>query len=53
MTEDQFIQHEIATWGEDYIYDLLDRGYTPVRVFNQEGAIKWTWILPIKPKVAA
>jgi hypothetical protein len=47
MTKDQFINHEIATWGEEYIFNLLDRGFVPVRVFNQEGAVKWTWKQPV------
>ena len=47
MTKDQFINHEISTWGEEYIFTLLDRGFTPVQVFNGEGHVKWTWKLPI------
>jgi len=47
-----FINHEIAVWGEDYIHDLLDRGYEPVLVCNQEGDFKWTWILPIQSGVS-
>jgi len=52
MTQDQFIQHEIAVWGYEYIHDLLDRGFTPVQVFNSKGAVKWTWILSVKSRVA-
>jgi len=54
MTEAQtyFINHEIAVWGEDYIYDLLDRGFQPVLVSNREGGFKWTWILPQLSRVS-
>ena len=46
MDRNEFINHEIATWGEEYIFTLLDRGFEPVQVFNAEGHVKWTWVLP-------
>jgi hypothetical protein len=30
MTREEYISHEVAIWGEDYILDLIDRGYLPV-----------------------
>lgn len=42
MTRDQFIQREIATWGEDYIFDLIDRGYEVVQLTNGTQ-VKWCW----------
>lgn len=46
MNADKFIKREIATWGEDYIFSLIDRGFEPVLVFNSRGAFKWTWKMP-------
>lgn len=45
MTETEFIQHEIAVWGVDYVFDLLDRGYTPTQLIVN-GTLRWWWILP-------
>ena len=44
MTREQFMAKEIATWGEDYIFDLLDRGYVVVEVTTGTHS-KWTWLL--------
>lgn len=41
MTQDQFIKSEIAVWGEDYIFDLIERGYSPMLTDNG-----WYWLLP-------
>jgi uncharacterized protein (UPF0128 family) len=32
MTEREFLDREIAIWGYDYIFDLIDRGYRVVPV---------------------
>ena len=48
MTEDQFITKEIATWGEDYIFSLIDAGYKPVAFTTSSDnldEIKWSWVL--------
>jgi hypothetical protein len=46
----QFIQHEMAVWGADYIDDLLDRGFEPTLVVNARGGEgKWTWLIPPHP----
>ena len=37
MTREQFIACEIVTWGEDYIFDLLDKGYVAVELVNRAG----------------
>lgn len=30
ITENEFIRREIAIWGEDEIFDLIESGYVPV-----------------------
>ena len=47
MTREQFISSEVATWGSDYIFDLLDQGYEPVELVASGGRTKWTWIMPL------
>lgn len=42
MTKDEFLKHEIYVWGEDYIFDLIDRGYS----LTQTSA-GWKWLLPL------
>lgn len=37
-TEDEFIKAEMTLWGEDYIFDLIERGYTP-KLTN----LGWRW----------
>lgn len=51
MTKQEFIDHEVSVWGEDYIFDLLDRGYEAVQLsFNGDNSqIKWWWRHPIVP----
>jgi hypothetical protein len=44
MTHDEFINKEVATWGEDYIFALLDSGFEPVELVSETGEVKWTWI---------
>lgn len=44
MTKDQFIQQQVATWGEDYIFDLIDKGYEAVE-YDWNGTIRWWWVL--------
>lgn len=43
MTETEFLRREIATWGEDYVDSLFDRGYTPT--LFADG--KWRWLLEL------
>lgn len=40
ITADEYLRREISVWGEDYVYDLIDRGYTPVKLSNG----KWSWL---------
>lgn len=40
ITESQFVKSEMAVWGEDYVYDLIERGYSPVLTDNG-----WYWLL--------
>jgi hypothetical protein len=40
MTETEFINHEVDTWGWDYIENLLSGGYSPV--LTDKG---WYWLL--------
>jgi hypothetical protein len=44
MTETEFIKRECVLWTEDYIFDLIDRGFRPVLV-SAEKIEKWVWIL--------
>jgi hypothetical protein len=44
MTENDFIKSEIEIWGEDYILDLLDRGFTPVLLHTVNQVAKWSWL---------
>lgn len=46
MTLEQFIDREVATWGEDYIFNLIDLGFSPVLVVSSEGREKWSWVVP-------
>lgn len=49
MTREQFIACEIVTWGEDYIFDLLDNGYEPIQLVRSVAGqveTKWTWLVP-------
>lgn len=40
-TETDFIKHETRVWGEEYVDDLLNRGYTTVLT-----SVGWKWLLP-------
>jgi hypothetical protein len=44
ITAQDFIRKEVAVWGEDYVDDLLDRGYIPVELIVN-GKLKWWWRL--------
>ena len=44
MTKQEFIDREVTTWGEDYIFDLIDRGYEAVEMVI-DGTTKWWWKL--------
>jgi hypothetical protein len=48
MTREQFISREIATWGEDYVFDLFERGYVAVQLSNG-SRVRWTWMVPTSP----
>jgi len=45
MTREEFINREIRVWGEDYIFDLLDRGYEVRHLHTPDGGSKWSWVL--------
>ena len=42
MTQEEFLNREIYIWSEDYIFDLLDRGYE-VKLTTAG----WRWIAPV------
>jgi hypothetical protein len=42
-TEDEFVRAEIAVWGEDYIFDLIERGYSP-QPYYADGRRVWRWV---------
>lgn len=44
MTREQFVSKEIAAWGEDYVFDLFDKGYVAVELTDGTHT-KWTWAL--------
>lgn len=48
MTREQFISREIATWGEDYIFTLFEKGYVAIKLTNGSH-VKWTWGLTNAP----
>lgn len=51
MTREEFVNREIATWGDDYIIDLFERGYVAIELQNGTHS-KWTWLLTNTPKSA-
>jgi len=40
-TEQNFLDREIAVWGEDYVFDLLDKGYKIVQ--RDDGKFGWVF----------
>lgn len=46
-THDEFLDYEIAAWGEDYIFTLLDKGYVVVQVHDDNGTSHFTWQMPL------
>lgn len=40
MTECEFIEDQYELYGEDYINELMDKGYVPIK--TQRG---WRWVL--------
>lgn len=43
-SESDFVRREIAHWGEDYVDDLINKGFVPV-LLNENGSLKWQWRL--------
>ena len=39
LTKDEFLKREIRNFGEDHIFDLIDKGYTIVETDN--GTFGW------------
>jgi hypothetical protein len=37
----EFILREIRVWGDEYVDDLFDKGFIPVKLSNG----KWAWLL--------
>lgn len=46
ISREEFIKREIAIWSEDYIFDLLDRGYD-VKL-TTEG---YKWFAPVYEQI--
>lgn len=47
ISETEFLNREIAVWGEDYVFDLIDRGYELIPLTDSKtGSVKWAWIMP-------
>lgn len=46
ITADEFIRKEAILWSEEYIEDLIDKGYSPKLIVNEDGTSKWTWVMP-------
>lgn len=50
MTETEFIAKEIAIWGEDYVFDLFNKGYVPTFVPDLN---KWVFMVAVRtPKMS-
>lgn len=49
MTKQEFINHECHVWGEDHIFDLLERGFTVLPIGN---TFRWVRILGNESQVA-
>lgn len=47
MTREEFLAHEIYRWGEEYIFDLLERGYS-LKLTNAG----WRWFYTEPAQVA-
>jgi hypothetical protein len=45
VTKEDYIRREMDIWGEDYIFDLIDRGYEAVELAIN-GKLRWWWVLP-------
>lgn len=46
MTANEYIKYMISIWGEDCIFDLIERGYEPVEVTNPTtGTSEWKLLL--------
>ena len=43
-----FILREIRIWGDEYVEDLFDKGFVPVKLSNG----KWSWLLESVDSVA-
>jgi hypothetical protein len=41
MEANVFVKQEISVWGDEYVDDLFDKGYVPVKLSNG----KWAWLL--------
>jgi hypothetical protein len=46
VNSDEFITSEVSVWGMDYIFELLDGGYTPIELIDENGHQRWTWMKP-------
>jgi len=44
ITLNEHLKSFIAVWGEDYVDDLLDRGYEPILV-TDGSTVKLSWRL--------
>ena len=42
MTKQEFINKEMNVWGENYVFDLIDRGYEPVELVVNDK-LRWWW----------
>lgn len=43
ITLDEFVKRECALWTEEYIFDLIERGYTPILT---DHGYKWLYQKP-------
>lgn len=40
VTESEFIEDQYELYGEDYINDLMDRGYVAINI----PSVGWRWV---------
>lgn len=43
LAKAQFVKDQMRIWGEEYVEDLLDRGYEPT-LLQHGDTTKWVWL---------
>lgn len=45
ISQQDYIQREIAVWGEAEVFAMLDAGYEPIELVMPTGQTRWSWVL--------